>query len=392
MNQQQSRPKYVLFLIVISFFMVTSLWFVTNIIITNLSLAFKSSSEDIASNLVSIVQFGFMLGTFVFALTNITDKLSPKSFFFINACIGAISNLLILYVDNFPQLMILRFITGICMGGVYPAAIKMTATWFSGAVLGKAMGFTIGALALGTAFPHILSHLGTQLVPSQVIYIVVTLAFTGGCIIYFFVPNGPFLKNTSHFSFNNIIIVFKINNYRRALFGFLGHMWELFAFWQFLPVFISYYNKMNHVALPVSLISYFTIAFGFLGCILGGYFSVKFGSLRVAKLNLILSGLCCLFSPFLIKFPPLLFLAVLLVWGVSVLGDSPQFSTLVSQVVPLHLVGTAITIMTCIGYTCSILSLQLLSYVSNHISSDYLFSLLLLGPLFGYWVLPKKIN
>lgn len=389
MQITKSIPTYILPAIVLSFFMVTCSWFATNLIVSDLKIVYDLHNGA-ASDLISVVQLGFMVGTFVFAFLNITDTLSPRLFFLINAICASFLNLLILFwADSFWNLMLLRFLTGICMGGIYPAAIKTTASWFDKKVLGKAMGFTVGALALGTAFPQLLKYLGTTLNYIQVIYVVAGLAFLGGVLMFVFVPNGPFLKKASKFSFQNIIQVIRVVEYRKSVYGYFGHMWELFAFWQFVPMYLVYYVKMTEYSFSVPLVSYIVIAFGFVGCVVGGMLSVKSGSKKVAIVNLIASGVLCLISPFFTQIPVYIFIPLMLLWGWMVLGDSPQFSTLVSNALPPHLIGTGITIMTCIGYTISILSIQLLKFLYPYITTDYIFTLLFFGPLIGYFSLTK---
>ena len=390
MTRQANTPWHIQPVIVVSFFLATSLWFATNIIIKDLR-ALYTLPEGAASDLTSAVQFGFMAGTLLFAFLNVTDRLAPRVLFLVSTLIGALLNLLIIiWASSFIELLCLRFFTGVCLGGVYPAAVKTTATWFDRPTLGKAMSYTIGALALGTALPHLFNYYGTSLDVYQVVYTVSGLAVAGGILMYTLVPNGPYLKMGTPFDWQNIINIFKNSAYTKTVLAFVGHMWELFAFWQFIPLFVGTYLIHKNTTLSIPLLSYFIIALGFIGCIVGGYVTMKKDSRYVARYNILASGIFGLVSPLAMFLPLPLFIAFMLLWGFAVLGDSPQFSTLVSTSLEPKLIGTGITLMICIGYTISIFSIQLLEYLSVVISPRFIYLPLAIGPLLGYYALREE--
>jgi len=386
----QKAAWYILPTIVFSLFTGTSLWFATNVIIDDLQ-ALYNLPQGATDDILSAVQLGFMSGTLLFAFLNISDRMAPRNLFLICTTFGALLNSLILWwADSFVDILILRFLTGICLAGIYPVAIKIAATWFDTKILGKAMGYTVGALALGTAFPHIVKYLGASLDIYTVVYLVSGLALFGGIIMFFFVPNGPYLKPAIPFDPKNILKIFKNKQYKYTSLGYYGHMWELYAFWGFVPVWIHTFNP-NLADKTVSLWSFFIMAFGFLGCVIGGYITVNKGSRDVASYNILISGLCCLLSPIVLQLGTPLFLIFMFIWGFMVLGDSPQFSTLVSKSVAPELIGTAITLMTCIGYTLSIFSIQLLKYLNHQVAPQYIYLFLAIGPLLG-WISLRKVT
>ena len=198
-----------------------------------------------------------------------------------------------------------------------------------------------------------------------------------------FVADGPYRKAQQKLSINAIPFIFQTKKFRRAAFGYWGHMWELYAFWGFLPVFIIYYQAEHQVYINTSLWSFFAIAIGAISCAFGGVLTQKISSKKVAYYALVISGMCCLVSAFSIEFPPVIFGFFLLIWGAAVVADSPQFSTLVAQNAPPEYRGTALTLVNCIGFAITVVSIQLLNYWVIHFDMDYLFLVLSLGPIFG---------
>ncbi|MBC3760005.1 MFS transporter [Hyunsoonleella sp. SJ7] len=378
-------------IIVFSQFCCTSLWFAGNGVMGGITESFSLEGNALGY-LTSAVQLGFIFGTFVFALYTITDRYSPSKVFFWSAIISAVFNLFVVFEFNTTSsLLAFRFVTGVFLAGIYPVGMKIAADYFSKG-LGKSLGFLVGALVLGTALPHLLRGLGWFPSWRSVIYATSVLAIFGGIIVLVLVPNGPYRKPASKFDFSFVYKVFKPLNFRSAAFGYFGHMWELYAFWAFLPVVLAaYQNYHGIIEFNTSLISFMVIAIGALGCVLSGYLSQKYTSKNVAAFALGISCVCCILSPFffLSEFQVLNFI-FLVIWGMVVIADSPLFSTLVAQNTEAEVKGTALTIVNSIGFAITIISIQILNTLELIIDAKYLFLILSIGPIFGLMALLKE--
>ena len=376
--------KLMLFIIVFSQFCCTSLWFAGNGVMDDLITSF-SLNDSALGHLTSAVQFGFITGTLVFAILTIADRFSPSRVFFISALLGALCNLGVVWeVNTLSSILIFRFLTGFFLAGIYPVGMKIAADYFDKG-LGKSLGFLVGALVVGTAFPHLLKDISGSLPWKTVIIIVSTLAVIGGLLMVLLVPDGPFRKASSAFNFSAFFKVFKNPKFRASAFGYFGHMWELYAFWAFVPVILSIYKTNNpEVTFNIPLLSFLIIGIGGLACVLGGYMSQRFGVKKTASLALLLSCVCCLASPLVLTTASTtLFIGFLFFWGMVVIADSPLFSTLVAHNAPPKIKGTALTIVNCIGFFITIISIQLISGLQGLIASNYLFMILALGPILG---------
>jgi MFS family permease len=369
--------RFLLPVIVFSQFAGTSLWFAGNAIINDI----QPASTGGFANITSIVQFGFIAGTLVFSVLTIADRFPASRVFFFSSVAAATANLLLVWLaKDVSWLMTLRFITGFFLAGIYPVGMKIAAEHFPGK-LGNALGFLVGALVFGTAFPHVLRSQLKDLNWQNVLLSTSALALVGGLLILVFVPS-PKSRTALAFRFNTAFTVFGSSNFRSAAFGYFGHMWELYTFWAFVPLILATYNQLHHTNINIAAWSFIIIAVGGLGCVLGGILSQKAGSKKVAFYSLLVSGICCLISPLAFSLSPGLFLLFSLIWGFSVVADSPQFSTLVAQSAPAENKGTALTIVTSIGFAITIVSIQLLKAVYDSWSQNSLV-LLLAGPIIG---------
>jgi predicted MFS family arabinose efflux permease len=374
--------KYILPVIVFSQFACTSLWFAGNAVIGDVIKEFGLQQTALA-HITSSVQFGFIIGTLIFAILQISDRFSPSKVFFACAILGSGANLLMFAASGFATLIVSRFMTGFFLAGIYPVGMKIASDYHDKG-LGKALGFLVGALVVGTASPHLLKSITATFSWKYVIAITSLLAITGGLAIKLFVPDGPFRSGGATFKSNAFVTLFKNYKLRSAAFGYFGHMWELYTFWAFVPVLLTQYLKVHretHYA--VSLLSFFVIAIGCIGCIGGGYISLVIGSARTAFIALLLSGFCCLLSPMLFQMPMLVMLIILLIWSLAVITDSPQFSTLVAQFSPADVKGSALTLVNSIGFFITIVSIQLLTYLNTIINPTYIYLFLAVGPVIG---------
>jgi MFS family permease len=384
--------KHILPSIVIAQFCCTSLWFAGNGVINELVINF-SLNESAMSHLTSTIQFGFITGTLLFALMTIADRFSPSKVFFVCALLGATFNLGVIWSGNtLISLLILRFITGFFLAGIYPVGMKIAADYYDKG-LGKSLGYLVGALVVGTALPHLLNGLGQQIISWNFVLIGTSgIAVVGGAILLFFVPDGPHRKPSQQLDLTAFFKVFQNKSFRAASFGYFGHMWELYTFWAFVPFMISTYNSIHeNNVINIAILAFFVIGIGGLACVIGGYLSLKFGSRKIAFIALFLSMCCCLISPIVFNITsPSLFIAFLLFWGMVVIADSPLFSTLVANNADAKLKGTALTIVNCIGFAITIVSIQLINALTGYLNDQMLFLILAAGPIFGLISLARK--
>lgn len=390
MTDSKNPPFYILPIIVFAQFAGTSLWFAGNAIASDLQAALQLEA-NVVGDITAAVQFGFIIGTLIFAFFSIADRFSPSKVFLVSALLGAMFNLFVyLFADGLWSLLMLRFATGFCLAGIYPVGMKIASDWYAKG-LGKALGYLVGALVLGTAFPHLLRTVGQTLPWEMILQFTSGIAVFGGLLLYFLVPDGPYRKQGAKFEWNAIPKIFAFKEFRAAAFGYFGHMWELYAFWTFVPLILVTFNELNGTSFNVPLFAFLIIAIGSLGCIIGGYISLKTGSAKVASGMLLTSGLCCLFSPLFFQLPTFLFSLILLIWGFTVVGDSPQFSTIVAQTAPKLYIGTALTIVNCIGFALTIFSIQLLNYLQESWSVSNMFLMLFIGPLIGLLAIRRVV-
>jgi MFS family permease len=306
--------------------------------------------------------------------------------------LGALANAAVVwFVTDGKSLFFFRFLTGFCIAGIYPVGMKIAADWYEKG-LGKALGFLLGALMLGTAFPHLLKNREFDIPWKSVLYITSIIASAGGLMMLFFVGDGPFRKKSEGFRWDAFGKIFSSQKWRQAATGYFGHMWELYSFWGFVPLIIGLYSKKNNQQLDISFLSFLVIAIGSIGSVVGGYLSQRVGSAKVAAWALFISGTCCFISPLGYSFPSFLFIALLLIWGATVSPDSPQFSTLVAQYAPDELRGTALTIYNSIGFAISTISLYVIDRLFHSpgiFGGENTFALLGFGAIAG---LPSMIR
>lgn len=374
-------PFRILPIIVLAQFSGTSLWFATNSITTELDLREK----DIGWS-TSAVQFGFILGTLVVATTNLADFCPPSLLFCLACLAGAGLNTILSFYHAFLPLMILRVGTGICLAGIYPIGMKIASDWFGAKRIGSALGWLVGALVLGTSFPFLLRQIPQ---PYQwLLWETSGIAALGGIAMYFGVPEGPMRAPAAQMGDPRLVVRLfqKYPRFREAAFGYFSHMWELYAFYTWAPTVWAAYlesrglGREGDVFWNATTVTFYVIAMGSVGCVLGGYISLRYGNAAVAYGSLAISGSLCLLSPLCFLLPPVVTLIVYLIWGATVVADSPQFSSLVAKSAPVESKGTALTAVNCLGFSLTVGSIQLLG-VPLH--ERYLFLLLAPGPMLG---------
>jgi MFS family permease len=383
--------KRVLPVIVISQFFCTSLWFAGNAILPDLAKYFHLENANLA-HFISAVQFGFITGTFTFALSGIVDRFVATRIFFACSLLAAFCNICIVILNtNEVILLVSRFLTGFFLAGIYPVGMKIASDHYQKG-LGKSLGLLVGALVLGTAFPHFLKGFNTNYSWKFVLITTSSLSVLGGLMMLLFVPKDEFSTVGKKIDFRAISKGFSIPNFRKPALGYFGHMWELYTFWAFLPALIlTYKTKHNLSEINVSQWSFVIIASGSVACVISGYLSQYFGAKKVAISALFLSTCCCLISPLFLHYANIYSLFFfLLFWGMVVIADSPLFSTLVAQNAPIESKGTLLTMTNCIGFSLTIVSIQLFGRLSEVIKSEYLFVFLAIGSVLGLIAMFEK--
>jgi MFS family permease len=383
--------KLVLPVIVLSQFCCTSLWFAGNAVMPDLLSTFDLE-ENALGHLTSAVQFGFITGTLVFAIFTIADRYSPSKVFLISALLGGAFNFCTtLDINTLSSLLTFRFFTGFFLAGIYPIGMKIATDYFEKG-LGKSLGFLVGALVIGTAFPHLLSGISDTFSWKTVLVSTSTLAALGGVLMITLVPDGPHRNKGNKTDLSAFFKVFKNPEFRSASFGYFGHMWELYAFWAFVPIMLKTYNSSHtDTSFNISILSFLIIAIGGVSCVISGIISQKIGVKRTAFIALLLSGCCCLLSPWAFATnSEFLFIGFLLLWGIVVIADSPLFSTLVAQNAPAEIKGTALTIVNSIGFFTTIISIQVISSLNEWTDSNNIYMILAIGPILGLIALGVK--
>ncbi len=337
--------------------------------------------------MTSSVQLGFIAGTLAFAILGVADRFSPRLLFFALASLGGLANLGLLVARDAAAVFAFRFATGVCLAGVYPVGMKIASGWYRGG-LGRAIGWLVGALVAGTALPHLVRDLRTEAPWQAVVIAISVLAVGGGILLALLVPDGPFLAPRGRLRADAIPRLFATRGFRASAFGYFGHMWELYTMWTFAPLLLAAYAAAHGLeGLRVSWWSFWIIGAGAIGCVGGGLLVARWGSARVAAVQLAASGLCCLLVPIVFSAPPAVFLGFLLFWGVVVVGDSPQFSTLSARTAPPELVGTGLTLAVSIGFALTIASIELTSLLRQRVDLSLALAALSAGPLLGLWAL-----
>ena len=386
-------PRRILPVIVLSQFAGTSLWFAVNAVMPDLQQAWGLPASALGT-LTSAVQLGFVAGTLVFALLMLADRFAPPKVFLACCVAAAACNAAMLLADgSLATLLALRFGVGFLLAGIYPVGMKIAASWYRQG-LGAVMGVLIGALVLGTALPHGLRALagdgGTPwlaaggLPPWQAVVLAVSLlAVLGGIATAWLVPAHRAATHGAPVTPKALGLIWSDPRVRASVFGYFGHMWELYAMIVLVPVIMA-----TRLAGPaVSAASFWAIAAGFAGCVGGGLLVRRLGSARVAQLQLATSGACCLAAPLMLAAPLPLFIAWMLLWGATVSGDSPQFSTLTAQNAPQAVVGSVLTFSNCIGFAISVVSIELFVRAAQLWPLGTVLPWLAVGPLLGLWML-----
>jgi len=384
------RPTYFLIVLVFAQFAGTTLWLSGNAVSTQIE---AELGIKLGGWLTSAVQMGFILGTLFNAIYALPERVLSSRLFLFSAVFGALANISIaVFPLNVPVVLVSRLFTGLFLAGIYPIGMKIASDWY-GKDLGLAMGYLVGALVLGKSFPYLLKGISFELPWKEFLFLISLFSLSGGLLLWLLLPDKPLSLQRNQFSIKALSVIFKIPQLRAAAFGYFGHMWELYAFWAFLPTILKVYLHFHpEYSFNIPIATFIIIVVGFLGCWLGGLLAIRIGSGKVALFQLLTSLLCCFFLPFLVHFSLPVFSILMLIWGISVVGDSPQFSTLVSRFALPERRGSIITLVTSIGFAITIVSIQIIDFLLKYFSDDLrIFWILCLGPMVGVWVSGKRI-
>jgi len=362
-----------------------SLWFSASAVLSTLAREWKLGDASSAA-LTIAVQVGFIVGTLASALANLPDVWSPRLLMVWSSVLGAVANgAVALWVDSLGPALALRFVTGVAMAGVYPPAMKIMATWFREG-RGLAIGILIGALTVGSATPHLIRGI-TDLAWRPVLLVASALALVAALVVWALVAEGPNRFPSARFDVRMAGAVFWERGPRLACFGYLGHMWELYAMWAWIGAFLAASLAArgggSYLGLNASAATFAVIAAGALGCWAGGLAADRYGRTALTMAAMAVSGLCAVATGFTFGADPVLTFAVALVWGVAVIADSAQFSTAVTELSPPAYVGTALTTQTCVGFALTTLTIWMIPPAVAALGWRRAFALLAIGPFLG---------
>jgi MFS family permease len=364
---------------------VLTTWFSATAIIPELIVHWGLTTSQ-AAWLTNAVQVGFVIGAIAASLINLPDIVKMQRLIAVSALIAASTNMLLLVVNTPTMAIVARLLTGVALAGVYPPALKLMATWFIKG-RGLALGFLIGALTFGSAMPHLLRAM-TQGIAWEVVVISTSGLTLISCLIFaFWVREGPHAFGRATFNPRQFIEVFSQKPLWLANLGYFGHMWELYAMWAWFLAFGNAAAQNGMSPFPFgspSMLSFVVVGSGVIGCILGGVLSDKIGRCFTTAGMMIISGACAVAIGFLFDGPAWALATVAIIWGITVIGDSAQFSAAVTELADSKFVGTALTLQLGIGFALTVLAIWALPLFAGLIGGwQWAFLMLVPGPIIG---------
>ena len=374
-----------------------SLWFAGNAVAPTLRAQWHLTGSQVAW-LTTSVQLGFVVGTAVSALLNLADIVPAAPLFAASSLLGAAANAALLSAGNLPVAIATRFLTGVCLAGVYPPAMKMAATWFR-ARRGVAIGTVVGALTIGKATPYLVHAIPGAGERPVVLVASASAALAAGLVLLSY-RDGPYPFPRRPFAWGLVAAVVHGRRWRLAMGGYLGHMGELYSFWTWIPSFVAASLVAHaggpeahggHVETVSSLLAFLVIAIGGVGCVWGGIVADRIGRERLVTIAMLVSGSCALLVGLTFGRSLWLLAPVALAWGFFVIADSAQFSVMVTETVPPHSVGTALTLQTSLGFLLTTVTIQIVPPVVAWVGWRWAFPMLAIGPALGIWSIRRLV-